>query len=114
MIMYHGWNDHALSAYSTIDHYESALKKDKDLNSYIRLFLLPGVLHCAGGTGCDNVDWVGLIQSWVEKNQPPDRVISSKMSEGKTIATRPMYPYPKVTVYSGSGDASLEKSYKVK
>ena len=114
MIMYHGWNDHALSAYSTIDHYESALKKDKDLNSYIRLFLLPGVLHCAGGTGCDNVDWVGLIQSWVEKNQPPDRVISSKMSEGKTIATRPVYPYPKVTVYSGSGDASLEKSYKVK
>jgi hypothetical protein len=78
------------------------------------LFLLPGVLHCAGGTGCDNVDWVDLIQSWVENKQAPDRVISSKMAQGKATATRPVYPYPKVTVYSGSGDASQEKSYKVK
>jgi hypothetical protein len=114
MIMYHGWNDHALSAYSTIDHYEAAMKQDKDLSSYIRLFLMPGVLHCGGGTGCDNVDWIGLIRDWVENNKAPDRVISSKVDQGKTVATRPLLPYPKVTVYSGSGDASQEKSYKVK
>lgn len=114
MIMYHGWNDFALSANITIEHFEAALKQDKDLNSFIRLYLLPGVLHCGGGTGCDNVDWLGLIQSWVEKNQPPDRVVSSKRVEGKTVATRPLYPYPKVTVYGGSGDASQEKSYVVK
>jgi len=114
MIMYHGWNDPALSAYSTIDHYEAALKKDKDLNSYIRLFLLPGVLHCGGGTGCDNVDWVGLIREWVENNKAPDRILSTKVDQGKTIATRPLVPYPKMTVYAGSGDARQEKSYKVK
>lgn len=114
MIMFHGWNDPALSAYATIDHYEAALKKDKELNSYIRLFMMPGVLHCGGGTGCDNVDWVGLIQAWVEKNQAPERIISSKVVQGKTIGTRPLFPYPKVTVYSGSGDAKDEKNYKVK
>lgn len=114
MIMFHGWNDPALSAYSTIDHYEAALKKDKDLSSYIKLFLMPGVLHCGGGTGCDNVDWVALIQAWVEKNQAPERIISSKIVQGKQVATRPLYPYPKVTVYSGSGDANQEKNYKVK
>lgn len=114
MIMYHGWNDFALSANITIDHFEAALKKDKDLNSYVRLFLMPGVLHCGGGTGCDNVDWVGLIRSWVENNQAPDRILSTKMAQGKVIATRPLVPYPKMTVYGGSGDASLEKSYRVK
>ena len=114
MIMFHGWNDPALSAYSTIDHYEAALKKDKDLSSYIKLFLMPGVLHCGGGTGCDNVDWVSLIQAWVEKNQAPERIVSSKIVQGKQVATRPLYPYPKVTVYSGSGDANQEKNYKVK
>jgi len=114
MIIYHGWNDPSVSAFSTIEHFEAALKEDKDLNSYMRLFLLSGVLHCGGGTGCDNVNWVEVIQSWVENNQPPDRVISSKMAQGKTTATRPVYPYPKVTAYSGSGDASQEKSYKVK
>jgi hypothetical protein len=114
MIMYHGWNDPALSAYTTIDHYEAAMQKDKELQSYVRLFLMPGVLHCGGGTGCDNVDWVGLIRDWVENNKAPDQIISSKVEQGKTIATRPLVPYPKMTVYSGSGDASQEKSYKVK
>jgi feruloyl esterase len=66
MIMYHGWNDPALSAFATINHYEEAMKKDKDLQAYIRLFLLPGVLHCGGGTGADNVDMVKLIQDWTE------------------------------------------------
>ncbi|HEX5170197.1 MAG TPA: tannase/feruloyl esterase family alpha/beta hydrolase [Cyclobacteriaceae bacterium] len=114
MIMYHGWNDPALSAYSTIDHYEAAMQRDRDIQSYIRLFLLPGVLHCGGGTGCDNVDWVGLIRDWVENNKAPERIISSKITQGKTVATKPIYPYPKITVYGGSGDPSQEKSYKVK
>ena len=114
MIIYHGWNDASVSAYSTIEHYQAALEQDKELNSYIRLFLMPGVLHCAGGTGCDNVDWVGLIRDWVENNKAPDHIISSKIAEGKTIATRPLVPYPKQTVYGGSGDASQEKSYVAK
>ncbi len=114
MIIYHGWNDPSITAYATIEHYEAAMQIDKDLPSFLRLYLLPGVLHCAGGTGCDNVDWVGLIQAWVEDNKAPERIISSKLSQGKVIATRPLYPYPKVTVYSGSGDASQEKNYKVK
>jgi hypothetical protein len=78
------------------------------------LFMLPGVLHCGGGPGCDNVDWISLIRDWVENNKAPERIISSKLVQGKTVATRPLLPYPKVTVYSGSGDASQEKSYKVK
>jgi feruloyl esterase len=114
MIIYHGWNDPALSPYSTIEHYEAAMQKDRFLNDYIRLFLLPGVLHCDRGTGCDNVDWLGIMQEWVENNKAPDRIISSKIVQGKTIATRPVHPYPQVTVYSGSGDASQEKNYVVK
>ncbi len=114
LIMYHGWNDPALSAFSTLDHYESVMQKDKDIQSYMRLFMLPGVLHCGGGVGCDNVDWVGLIRGWVENNQAPDRIISSKIVDGKTMATKPIFPYPKVSVYSGTGDATQEKSYKAK
>jgi hypothetical protein len=32
MIMYHGWNDPALSALATIGHYEDAMSKDKTCN----------------------------------------------------------------------------------
>lgn len=94
IIFYHGWNDPALSAYSTIEHYEGILKGDKDAQSYARLFLLPGVLHCGGGRGCDNVDWVNLIVDWVEKSKAPDQVVASKTVQGKTI-TKNIFPYPK-------------------
>ena len=112
--MYHGWNDPALSAYATIQHYEEAMKKDKDLQSYIRLFLLPGVLHCGGGTGCDNVDWVKLIRNWTENNNAPERVVFSKMEKENKVMTRPAYPYPRVTVYDGKGKSTDEKSFGVK
>jgi feruloyl esterase len=114
MIMHHGWNDPALSAFATIQHYEEAMKKDKDLQSYMRLFLLPGVLHCGGGTGPNNLDWVKQIQDWVENGKEPERVIVSKMEKGKTLMTRPVYPYPKVTIYSGKGEATDERSFSVK
>ena len=114
MIVFHGWNDPAVSAYSTVQHYEGAMKMDKDLQSYIRLFLLPGVLHCAGGRGPDSIDWVKLIQDWVEKGNAPERVIFSKIVDGKVAMTRPVYPYPKVATYSGKGDANQESSFVLK
>lgn len=114
MIIYHGWNDVALSANATIQHYEEAMKKDKDLSSYVRLFLLPGVLHCGRGTGPSNVDWVMLIREWVENNKAPERVVLSKAANGKNVMTRPVYPFPRVTVYSGKGDPNEEKNFSSK
>jgi hypothetical protein len=111
MIMYHGWNDPALNAFETIKHYEDAEQKDKDIQSHIRLFLLPGVLHCGGGQGPDDVDWVKLIRDWVEKNTAPERVVLSKKENNKVVMTRPVFPYPKVAVYSGKGDTNLEKNF---
>ena len=94
IIFFHGWNDPALSAFSTIEHYEAILKGDPGAQSYARLFLLPGVLHCGGGRGCDDVDWVGLIVDWVENSKAPDQILASKIVEGKKI-TKNILPYPK-------------------
>ena len=111
MIMYHGWNDPALSALATVQHYEEAMKKNNDLLSTVRLFMMPGMLHCADGTGPDSVDWVVLIQDWVEKNKTPERVVASKKEKGKVVMTRPVFPYPKKAVYNGGGDSNDEKSF---
>lgn len=94
IIFFHGWNDPALSVYSTIEHYDGILKGDKDAQSYAGLFLLPGVLHCGGGLGCDNVDWITLIIDWVEKSKAPDQVVASKAVAGK-ITRKTILPYPK-------------------
>ncbi len=111
MIMYHGWNDPALSAFSTIKHYQEVEQKDKNIQSYFRLFLLPGVLHCGGGPGPDQVDWLKLIRNWVEKDSAPERVILSKEDNGKIVMTRPVFPFPSVSVYSGKGDTNQDKNF---
>jgi feruloyl esterase len=110
MIIYHGWNDPALSAFATVKHYEAAKSADQDIEAYIRLFLLPGVLHCGGGPGPDQTDWLGLVSDWVENGRAPERVILTKQQDHKEIS-RPVYPYPGISVYNGMGDPDQEGSF---
>ncbi len=112
MIIYHGWNDPALSAYATIEHYEALREKDSAISDYVRLFLLPGVLHCSSGPGPDKADWIGLLRDWVENGRAPERVIMSKVRNGQVEMTRPVFPYPRKAIYDGKGDPNLEGSFK--
>ena len=112
MIIYHGWNDPALSALATIEHYKAVRAADPEVEDYIRLFLLPGVLHCGGGPGPDRTDWIGLLIDWVEHGRAPERVVMSKARDGKVIKTRPVFPYPRKAVYDGKGDPNVESSFK--
>jgi feruloyl esterase len=94
IIFWHGWNDPALSAFATIDHYNAVRKADPNVSNYMRLYLLPGVLHCGGGEGPSGVDWIALIRDWVEKNIAPDKIIAVKNVSGKIVMSRPVFPYP--------------------
>ena len=111
MIMYHGWNDPALSALATIGHYEAAKRGDEELEDYIRLFLLPGVLHCGGGPGPGRVDWLEVVRNWVENGIAPERVIVTKSKGKKETMSRPVFPYPKKAVYDGKGNPNKESSF---
>ncbi len=113
MILYHGWNDPALSSLATIDHYEAARKKDATLENYIRLYLLPGVLHCGGGPGPSEVNWLSLVRDWVEKGNAPEKVVLSKTEDGKTTMSRPVFPYPNEAVYDGKGDPNAANSFHI-
>ena len=112
MIIYHGWNDPALSAYATIEHYRAVAERDPETSTYIRLFLLPGVLHCSSGPGPDRTDWIGLIREWVENGNAPERVVMSKVKNGEVIMSRPVFPYPRKAKYDGKGDPNHESSYR--
>jgi hypothetical protein len=114
IIFWHGWNDPALSAYATIEHYNAVKANDPDIQSFMRLYLLPGVLHCGGGDGPSQVDWIALIRDWVENNNAPGRVIASKTSNGKVVMTRPIFPYPDEAVYNGKDDPDKESSFNEK
>lgn len=104
LLIWHGWADPALNAQSTINYYERLKAADPQTSDYARLFLMPGVLHCAGGPGPDSVEWIDQIAAWTEKGTAPERVIASKRGQdGTPVRTRPLCAYPQRAVYIGSG-----------
>lgn len=114
IIFYHGWNDPALSALSTIEHYNSVKAADPSINDYMRLYLLPGVLHCGGGEGPSDADLLAVLRDWVENGKSPGSVVFTKKAIGKVLMSRPVFPYPDEAIYNGEGDPNLESSYKLK
>jgi feruloyl esterase len=56
LILYHGWDDPAIPAVNTIDYYNSVVTKlgQQNVDSFVRLYMVPGMQHCAGGTGADS------------------------------------------------------------
>jgi pimeloyl-ACP methyl ester carboxylesterase len=114
LILWHGWADTALPAQATIDYYRQVQAHDGQSHDYCRLFLVPGCLHCGGGPGAADVDWLSVIVDWVEQGKAPDKLIASKRENGKVVMTRPLYAYPERAAFKGSGDANSADSFDVK
>ena len=114
LIIWHGWSDPALSALGTIEYVDKVRARDASSRDYVRTFLMPGVLHCAGGPGPDRVAWTSVLENWVEKGIAPERVIASKSDGGTVVRTRPLCEYPQRAVYTGSGSIDDEKNFVCK
>jgi feruloyl esterase len=114
LIIWHGWADPALPPQATVDYYRQLQTRDPNASEYCRLFMVPGCLHCGGGPGASDVDWLSVIVQWVEHGAAPDRVIASKSAHGKIEMTRPLYSYPTTVIYKGSGDPASADSFVAK
>lgn len=107
MILYHGLSDQGMSAGALIEWYETLTpREDAGPQDWARLFLVPGMLHCGGGQSTDSFDMLMAIQSWVEEDKAPDRVIAS--GRAYPGITRPLCPYPLVARYDGGDTAEAE------
>ena len=115
LLLWHGWSDPALTALASVKYYEQVHARDAKAGDYFRMFMMPGVLHCAGGPGPDTVDWAAAIDEWVEKGKAPERIVAQKRGGVGTAATvartRPLCPYPQRAVYSGSGSTDDAASF---
>jgi feruloyl esterase len=113
MMFWTGWPDPAIPALGTLDYYEAVEAEDVNVRDYARLFMLPGVLHCGGGPGASQVDWLEAIRAWVEDGQAPERLVAHKLADDgeEVVMTRPVCPYPQVAVYDGGGDPDDAASF---
>jgi hypothetical protein len=127
LIIYHGWNDPALAPLASVDYYQSVVAKmgPKDAAGFVRLYMVPGMQHCAGGPGPDSFgatpsgpredplrSMSAALERWVETSIPPDKIIATKYAGKEVVRTRPLCPYPQVARYAGSGSTDDAANFK--
>ncbi|HEY6369759.1 MAG TPA: tannase/feruloyl esterase family alpha/beta hydrolase [Candidatus Sulfotelmatobacter sp.] len=124
LILYHGWNDPAISALNTVNYFESVLAKmgTKEADSFLRLYMVPGMQHCGDGPGTDSFGQDGklifddpphsvhaALEQWVETGKAPSTIVASKYVGDDKVhpkMTRPLCAYPQAAKYKGSGDTN--------
>jgi hypothetical protein len=130
LILYHGWNDPAIPALNTVNYYGEVLAKMGQTNadSFVRLYMIPGMQHCGGGPGPDDFGQFGAslnndpehnsyvaLENWVEKGTAPGSFIASKhagdIPQGAVTMTRALCPYPQLAQYKGSGDPNSAENF---
>lgn len=133
LILYHGWSDAAIPPTSTIDYYKSvrsAIGAHAE-DSFVRLFMVPGMQHCGEGPGPNSFGQNGplsvsgpddpqhdirlALEAWVEKGAAPETIIAAKYqgegSSRKLVMTRPLCAWPLVPHYKGTGDPDVATSF---
>ncbi len=107
VIIYHGLADQLIPADGTIDYYRRVQQQmggAEKTAQFARLFLAPGVDHGFRGAGPSPTGLNGAITRWVEEGKAPDSISAElRDKSGNLIRTRPLFPYPHVAKYKGSG-----------
>jgi feruloyl esterase len=132
IIMWHGWEDPAISGLSTVGYYERVLRENHDANDFFRLFMVPGMLHCGGGPGTNSFgqslpqakplsnsprnDILSALEQWVEKGVAPKRIdavkyVNDQPAQG-VLRTRPLCAWPKIAVYDGKGSTDDAANFR--
>jgi feruloyl esterase len=105
LLMTNGWGDMAISPYGTIAYYDRVIEHDPTAVNDVRLMILPGVEHCQGGVGPYWVNYIDVIDAWVESGDAPQQLTAFWLDEqGQPDGSRPVCAYPQYPVYDGSGD----------
>ncbi|HSC02139.1 MAG TPA: tannase/feruloyl esterase family alpha/beta hydrolase [Solirubrobacteraceae bacterium] len=114
LIMWQGWADNGIPPSGTVDYYDTMSRRmGAATTKFSRLYLFPSVYHCGGGyAGATTPDLIYPIVQWVEQGTAPGQLtISYKPSPNTTPFTRPVYPYPDIPKYNGSGDQNSASSF---
>jgi feruloyl esterase len=112
-------------------HAGSSVKEAKDhVGRFYRAFELPGMEHCTGGPGPNNIsaslqpershvgpneDIMVALTDWVERGKAPEFLVATKYLDDDpakaAVMTRPICVYPKLAQWNRKGDPSSRQSF---
>jgi tannase/feruloyl esterase len=127
VISYHGLADQLIAPQGSINYFTrvaAAVGGQAAAQAFDRLFLIPGMGHCAGiGSAAGiagpastansmplpaNGQLFAALVDWVESGKAPSSLI---LSSADSSVSRPICMYPEQAVYSGSGSVTAAASY---
>lgn len=123
LILYHGWADWLVPPRESLNYYESVVSANPktatavgrgqldETREFFRLFMIPGMTHCSGGPGLNEVEALKPLEQWVESGVVPESLTARRVDHGTITMTRPVCAYPEVARYDGKGDASSAASF---
>ena len=113
LLLYHGWSDGAIVPQNTIRYYTQVLQEmGERQEDWLRLFMVPGMAHCRGGDGPDQINWLSALERWDESEEAPDRIVASRVNDGGLVdMTRPLCPYPQVAKWAGVGSTNDAENF---
>lgn len=129
LLMYQGWNDYPLRPGRALDYLAEVERESggaADAGGFVRLFMVPGMVHCAGGPGPWQADYVDPLVAWRERGTAPERIVGTQpgpaeldhlagtpdgQGDAQTF-TRPLCVYPKQAEYTGEGDVRDERNFR--
>ena len=128
LLMYQGWNDYPLRPQRAISYLKEAESHHggrRGTADFFRLFMVPGMVHCAAGPGAWVADYVDPLVRWREDGEAPDRIeaqtgatrftlVREDSDEDDVRFTRPLCPYPRLAQYRGRGDQTRSENFHCK
>jgi feruloyl esterase len=115
VIIYHGFADQLIPIEGTVEYYKQVQQRmggPEKTAQFARLFLAPGIDHGFRGAGPTPTGVMDSIIAWVEEGKAPEKIIAEKRdSKGKVVRTRPLFPYPQIAKYKGSGSTDDAENF---
>ena len=110
IMFYHGVSDFWFSPFATLDYYQRAAETNGDaFTQASQFYMVPGMLHCAGGDAFDQFDLLTPLVEWVEQDTAPETVVARRSSAPDE--ERPLCPFPAYAAYRG-GDPKAAQSFE--
>jgi hypothetical protein len=77
--------------------------------------MVPGMMHCGGGSGATYFDTLQAMERWMDTGTAPERLVATEydppaalivLPDSKKLRTHPLCAWPKVARYSGKGSSN--------
>jgi feruloyl esterase len=116
LVLWHGWADQAIPPTGTLDYYQRLTDRSGGLartQDWARLFMVPALYHCGGGTTLTGFDPLRELVAWVERGTAPAQVTATgRDTTGNVTRTRPVFLYPQRAVYRGTGSVDDAANFR--